>query len=58
LPVDFVIRIFSRILVIPFKETTLHQSLVERMRIKEDLEAKMEESIRNSAVILLFSLHI
>ena len=32
---------------------TLDQSLVERMRVKEDLEAKMVESVKSSPVILL-----
>ena len=44
--------------MIPFKETVLDQSLVERMRIKELLEMKMGDSIKSSgAIIKLFNIY-
>lgn len=48
----FSTRIFSRILVIPFEEITLGDTLVERMNLKQSLEAKMEQSINSCGVFL------
>lgn len=50
--VIFSTRIFSRVLVIPFEEITLGDTLVERMKLKQSLEAKMEESINSCGVFL------
>lgn len=45
-------------MVIPFKETVLDKSLMERMKVKESLELKMEESIKSSGVIIqLFDIY-
>ena len=38
--------------MIPFKETVLDQSLIERMRIKELLDMKMGDSIKSSGTII------
>ena len=52
-------RIFSRILIIPFKEIGIeHLSLTERMKVKEDLDQKMAAAIKSCGIIMqLYSIY-
>ena len=45
-------RIFSRTLIIPFKEVEVNDSLINRLKQKDKLDERMANSIKNCGVIL------
>lgn len=45
-------RIFSRTLIVPFKEVEVKDSLIDRLKLKEKLDQRMANSIKSCGVIL------